>query len=107
LNLRASDGRHARVVRRWAARALDEAPETDSPEADALDGEELEALGSALERLSRDARVGLLLRASGCTSAEVAALLGRSDPATRSLLCRARAEVRALFETDRSDDTRC
>jgi RNA polymerase sigma-70 factor (ECF subfamily) len=103
LNLRVSNGRHASVVRRWAARTLTEEPAAPSPEAEALDDEGLEDIESALERLSRDARIGLLLRASGYSSAEVASLIGRTDLATRSLLYRARTDLRSRVGDLRPD----
>lgn len=51
-----------------------------------------------LNHLRPDARVGLLLAAQGFSGAEVAATIGRSDGATRTLLCRARLQLRQLIE---------
>jgi DNA-directed RNA polymerase specialized sigma24 family protein len=52
----------------------------------------------ALEGLSVDARVALLLSSEGFTGAEIAAAIGRSIPATRSLLYLARSRVRIRRE---------
>jgi RNA polymerase sigma-70 factor (ECF subfamily) len=53
-----------------------------------------------LAHLRPDARVGLLLAAHGFRGAEVAAAIGRSDGATRTLLCRARLQLRQLLEAE-------
>jgi DNA-directed RNA polymerase specialized sigma24 family protein len=49
----------------------------------------------ALVVLSPDARTAILLAAHGVGTAAVAAAIGRTELATRSLLCRARLRVRA------------
>lgn len=48
----------------------------------------------ALDGLSVDARVGLLLSGEGFSGDEIAAAIGRSPAATRTLLCLARGRVR-------------
>jgi RNA polymerase sigma-70 factor (ECF subfamily) len=72
--------------------------EPDVPETAALRGERDAELHRALGRLSSDRRAALLLAARGFSGAEVASLLGRSEGATRTLLCRARLELRDLLE---------
>jgi DNA-directed RNA polymerase specialized sigma24 family protein len=52
----------------------------------------------ALEGLSIDARVALLLSSEGFTGGEIAAAIGRSIPATRTLLYLARSRVRVRRE---------
>lgn len=49
---------------------------------------------AALEHLPRDARVGLLLAANGFSGREIADAIGRTELATRTLICRARMELR-------------
>ena len=52
----------------------------------------------ALEGLSVDARVGLLLSGEGFSGDDIAAAIGQSAAATRTLLCLARARVRVRRE---------
>jgi len=66
----------------------------DSPEWLALRAEQAAMLRRELGGLSRDARVGLLLSANGFSGREVAEAIGRSELATRTLLCRARIQLR-------------
>ena len=55
-------------------------------------------LHAALAHLAPDRRAALLLAARGFSGYEVAGLLGRSEGATRTLLCRARLELRGILE---------
>jgi DNA-directed RNA polymerase specialized sigma24 family protein len=69
-------------------------------EAQALTVYRITDIDRALEGLSVDARVALLLSSEGFTGGEIAAAIGRSIPATRTLLCLARSRVcvrRELF----------
>jgi len=66
----------------------------ESPEGRLLDREACEDLDGVLKHLSPDARTALLLAAEGFTGREIAAAIGRSEAATRTLLCRARIRVR-------------
>jgi RNA polymerase sigma-70 factor (ECF subfamily) len=52
----------------------------------------------ALADLAPDARAALLLSAEGFTGVEIAAAIGRTDAATRTLLCRTRVTVRRRLE---------
>ena len=61
---------------------------------------ELEAV---LAGLSPDARTALLLARDGFSGEEIAATIGRSHAATRTLLCRARVQVRLELERRRGD----
>ena len=45
-------------------------------------------------------RVALVLAARGASGAEIAATIGRSEAATRTLLTRARQKVRARLDTN-------
>jgi RNA polymerase sigma-70 factor (ECF subfamily) len=54
---------------------------------------------AALAGLPPDARTALLLAARGFSGAEIATAIGRSELATRSLMCRARLRLRAELES--------
>ncbi len=74
-------------------------PEPRAPSAEAeletwsLDGE----LRAALGALSPAARRSVLLAADGYSSREIAAAVGRTELASRALLCRARRSLRELL----------
>jgi RNA polymerase sigma-70 factor (ECF subfamily) len=70
----------------------------ESPERGAVQRERNRAVEAALNRLSPDARTGLLLAAKGFSGREIAAAIGRSELATRSLMCRARLDLREQLE---------
>lgn len=92
-NLVASRGRHLSVVDRRAG----ELPRPDapaSPETLVVEAELNEALASVLAQLSSDDRGALILAAQGYRGPEIAASIGRTAGATRTLLCRARSKVR-------------
>jgi RNA polymerase sigma-70 factor (ECF subfamily) len=65
-----------------------------SPEARLLRQERAAEIDQVLEGLAADARLGLLLSNEGFHGREIAIALGRSDAATRTLLCRARTHAR-------------
>jgi RNA polymerase sigma-70 factor (ECF subfamily) len=67
-------------------------------EAAYLDTERYREMEQALGVLSTEARAALLLAAQGFTGREIAGHLGKSEVATRALLCRARLRVRAALE---------
>jgi len=71
----------------------------DRPEGAALCSERNAELHAALARLRPDGRAALLLAARGFTGAEIAVSIGRSEGATRTLMCRARLQLRGLLET--------
>jgi RNA polymerase sigma-70 factor, ECF subfamily len=66
----------------------------ESPEAAALRSEARISVRRALADLPEDARMALMLSAEGFSGPEVARIIGRSEGATRTLLWRARAELR-------------
>jgi RNA polymerase sigma-70 factor, ECF subfamily len=90
-------GRRGTTLARYLPRLFSR-DEPDPPEAAALRAERDAALHIALGRLAPDRRAALLLAARGFTGAETAALLGRSELATRALLCRARLELRGILD---------
>lgn len=96
-NLVINRSRRAAVARRLAPRLLrrDEPP---SPEAHALDRERSVALKDALARLPLAQRTALIMAAQGVTGEEIAAHLGKSHGATRTLMLRARRRLRRVVE---------
>jgi RNA polymerase sigma-70 factor (ECF subfamily) len=93
-NLATSRGRRASVATRYlpflAPREVGETPEARHLRLEL--GSELTA---ALAALTHDERAGLLLSAGGFSGVEIAAIVGRSHGATRTMLTRARLKVRA------------
>ena len=103
-NLAMSRGRRlqvaARVDRVLQARHRDRA--SDPPDIEVLRRERRGDLDRALARLPADARVALLLAAQGFDGATIAVTIGRSEAATRTLMCRSRLRMREeLGEGDR------
>ena len=94
-NLAMSRGRRISVAdRRRSELVVSEwAP---SPESIALAGEDQRAVCAVLDELGSVDRQALILASHGYRGAEIAHSIGRSDVATRTLMCRARARVRAL-----------
>lgn len=89
-----------RRVSRWTRllpRLLD-GSQPDHPEGVALRDERRADIRAALGRLRPDGRAALLLVAEGFSGREIAAALGRSEDATRTLLCRSRVQLRRLLE---------
>ena len=94
LNLVISGSRRAEVARRWSPELATDAVLADLAEAVILASERNHALVAALQILGATSRASLLLAAQGYTGREIAALLGRSEAATRTITCRARKVVR-------------
>jgi RNA polymerase sigma factor (sigma-70 family) len=92
-NLVVDAGRHRTVVGRVLGRLVDHGTEPP-PEDEFLRGEQRRVVWAALGTLPRDARTALMLSAHGFSGREVAEALGRSELATRSLICRARLRLR-------------
>jgi RNA polymerase sigma-70 factor (ECF subfamily) len=92
-NLAVSLGRRATVSQRFAG-AVWSHDQPATPESIALDDERRADLASALQALPDRARAALVLAASGYSGTEIAAAIGRTDCATRTLMCRARLELR-------------
>jgi RNA polymerase sigma-70 factor (ECF subfamily) len=95
-NLVTSRARRTAVADRFKA-VLALRGQVESPEADAIRGEQQAHLRRALGDLPADARTALLLAAHGFSGHEIARVLGRTDGATRTLLCRARIRLRERF----------
>ena len=96
-NLAISRGRRLVSARRWFERfgvAEHRAAVAESPEPRYLRHEAAEDLDLVLAGLRPDARAALLLSAEGFSGREIAAAIGRTEIATRTLLCRARTQVR-------------
>jgi RNA polymerase sigma-70 factor (ECF subfamily) len=99
-NLAISRGRRGSTVLGWlnrygraAATEYEESPETGY-----LRNEGASALDEALAVLSAEARTALQLSADGFNGEEIAAAIGRSNGATRTLLSRSRVKVRLELE---------
>jgi RNA polymerase sigma factor (sigma-70 family) len=93
-NLAMSRGRRISVADRRRSELVvsDWAP---SPESLTVASEEQRAVGDVLQGLGEIDRHALMLASHGYRGAEIARSIGRTDLATRTLLCRARAKVRA------------
>ena len=70
----------------------------DLPEGRYLEREGTRELLAILDGLGPEARALLLLSSEGFSGAELAAAIGRSEAATRTLLCRTRVRVRHGLE---------
>ena len=92
-NLAIDRGRRRTVVTRVLGRLVDHGTEPP-PDDEVLRGETRREVRAALSRLPVDARTALLLAAHGFSGRDVAEALGRSELATRSLICRARLRLR-------------
>lgn len=97
-NLVISRARRATVARRLAPRLVNvNAP--DEPDLVALRNEGDVELRLALATLSPAERGALLMAAAGASGIEIAAHVGMSHGATRAMICRARARLRARAST--------
>jgi RNA polymerase sigma-70 factor (ECF subfamily) len=92
-NAAISRGRHGVVWHRLLPRLVDRR-EPVQPEAEALRFERGSDLDAALADLGPDGRAALVLAAQGFGGREIAAAIGRSEGATRTLMCRARVKLR-------------
>jgi RNA polymerase sigma-70 factor (ECF subfamily) len=102
-NLAVSRGRRIATAFRALARlrpvSAAARPE-ESPETVAITLESRNRLVATLGQLGPDARAAILLSSQGFSSLDIAAAIGRSDAATRTLLCRSRLQVRRLLEAE-------
>ena len=95
-NLASSRGRRLSVADR--RRGDVERPGlAQSPEAATLQAEDDRSLRAALAELGAVDRRALILSAYGYRGPEIAKSIGRTDAATRTLLCRARTKLRHLL----------
>jgi RNA polymerase sigma-70 factor, ECF subfamily len=96
-NLITSRGRRSVVADRW--RHFFVVRDTaDAPESEYLRREMSDDIHEAMAALPREACVSLLLAAHGFSGREIAAAIGRSETATRSLMWRARLTMRDQLE---------
>lgn len=95
-NLATSRARHQGVVRRRSVELV-RREVVPSPEDELLERESAGVLTGRLAHLPEHVRTALVLSAHGYTGAEIARRIGRTELATRSLLCRHRARLRATF----------
>ncbi len=77
---------------------LVERGEPAQPEGEFLRAERDAALHAALGSLSAEGRVALVLAAQGFDGRQIAASIGRTEGATRTLMCRSRIQLRLLLE---------
>jgi RNA polymerase sigma-70 factor (ECF subfamily) len=95
-NLATSGARRATTARRFAP--LLERPEPpEDPAVIAIATERAEAVHAVLADLRTVDRTALQLAAEGHGNAEIATRIGRTELATRALLCRARRRIRPLL----------
>lgn len=92
-NLAVSQGRRASVAQRHV-HALADRRTAKGPESRVLDEERKSDLEAALAVLQPDARTALLMAAQGFDGVAIATAIGRTEVATRSLMCRARIQLR-------------
>ena len=93
-NLAVSRGRRATVAQRQLGELLDRGTQS-GPEPIFLESELRSDLEAVLGELGADARTALLMAANGFNGIEIAEAIGRSSNATRSMMCRARLQLRA------------
>jgi RNA polymerase sigma-70 factor, ECF subfamily len=97
-NLVVDGGRRRSVATRFLGRLVDRRTAPAADEA-ILTGETRREVRAALADLSVDARTALMLAAHGFSGREIAETLGRTELATRSLICRARIRLRERLES--------
>jgi RNA polymerase sigma-70 factor (ECF subfamily) len=96
-NAAISRSRRGAALGRLLPRLLDRR-DPPRPESEILRSERAAELHAALAHLRSAERAALLLAAQGFNGHEIAAMIERSDGATRTLMCRARVQLRSLVE---------
>jgi RNA polymerase sigma-70 factor (ECF subfamily) len=96
-NLAMSRGRHLQVVDRREAE-LPRPANLESPEHAVVEHELAKVLVAFLAQMSGAEQRALTLAAHGYDGLEIAANIGRTPGATRTLLCRARAKMRMRMQ---------
>ncbi len=96
-NAAISRARHGVVWSRLLPRLVDRR-EPERPESELLRAERETELQTALAELPPDGRAAMLLAAQGFDGHEIAASIGRTEGATRTLLCRSRVQLRLILE---------
>jgi RNA polymerase sigma factor, sigma-70 family len=102
VNLARSRARRRFVADRWRSFFV-RRDVAASPEDDLARRERGTALYDALGTLPPEARMAFLLVTDGHSGREVAALIGRSEGATRTLLWRARRDLRERIEAEETE----
>ena len=92
-NVAMSRARHGQVVDRYAPTLFDRRV-GESPEDEVVRRERNALLREALDGLSATDRRAVVMAAEGYAGPEIARALARTQAATRTLLCRARARLR-------------
>ena len=100
-NAAISRSRHRTVWTRLVPRLVDRR-EPGLPESEFLRTERNGELHRAMATLPPDARAALLLAAQGFDGREIAASIGRTEGATRTLMSRSRAQLRLVLEAAES-----
>jgi RNA polymerase sigma factor (sigma-70 family) len=95
LNLVISGARRTAVAERFEPRLRPSAASYETPEVAALVTERDAILNDALTTLEPTERQAIVLAARGFGGREIAARIGRTEGATRTLICRARSRLRA------------
>jgi RNA polymerase sigma-70 factor (ECF subfamily) len=101
-NAAISRARHGAVWNRLVPRLVDRR-EPLGPESAALRAERATELHTAVAELPPDGRAALLLAAQGFDGREIAASIGRTEGATRTLLCRSRVRLRLVLEAEEGE----
>jgi RNA polymerase sigma-70 factor (ECF subfamily) len=94
LNLVVNRARHVQVADRWEPWLRPSSSAADSPEGAALGAERDSIVRGAVASLPDAERAALVLAAKGFGGREIAQAIGRSEGATRTLMCRARSRLR-------------
>ena len=97
LNDIVSRARRRAVADRWEPWLRPTTVTTESPELMALAGERDGLIREAMAGLQPAERTALVLAAHGFEGREIAARIGRTEGATRTLLCRVRARLRIVL----------
>jgi RNA polymerase sigma factor (sigma-70 family) len=101
-NLVVSAGRRRAVATRLLPR-LTSREAAEPADAPALRGERQAELLAALSHLPVHHRAALLMAAQGFSGREIAAAIGRSEPAVRTLLSRSRLDLRRRLQSTERD----
>jgi RNA polymerase sigma-70 factor (ECF subfamily) len=102
VNLARTRARRRFVADRWRSLMVNR-DVAASPEEDVARRELGVALHAALGSIPTEARIAFLLATDGHSGREVAALIGRSEGATRTLLWRARRGLRRTMESEAAE----
>lgn len=98
MNLVVSRGRRVKVADRWEPWLRPSEIAEDSPEGAVIGAERDTIVRDAVAGLPGPQRAALVLAADGFGGREIAQAIGRSEGATRTLMCRARSRLRLELE---------